>query len=182
MGLRMKLIAKKELILLFQVTPSRILCDRQFWSYDFLNLFLFFRIFPNKAGYTANTSRGRVGRGGNACFPTFRLVRDGPTNRRTDKASYHQQRRVASSEKRCKQKQLKVVASCAFCFSSHINCKDTIGSGKVRIFARTFSETFFKFLFQNRNLKQKISKTWDLKIKLIYWRLVIADVKSLVRD
>ena len=43
--LRMKLSAKKELILLFQMTPSRILCDRYFWSYDFLNLFLFFRIF-----------------------------------------------------------------------------------------------------------------------------------------
>ena len=50
----------------------------------------------NKAGYTANTSRGRVGRGGNACFPTFRLDHHGPTNRptdqrtdgRTDKASY----------------------------------------------------------------------------------------------
>ena len=28
MTLRMKLIAKKELILLFQMTPSRILCDR----------------------------------------------------------------------------------------------------------------------------------------------------------
>ena len=28
MGLRMKLIAKKELILLFQMTPSRILCDQ----------------------------------------------------------------------------------------------------------------------------------------------------------
>ena len=27
MGLHMKLIAKKELILLFQMTPSRILCD-----------------------------------------------------------------------------------------------------------------------------------------------------------
>ena len=35
MVLRMKLIAKKELILLFQMTPSRILCDRYFWSYDF---------------------------------------------------------------------------------------------------------------------------------------------------
>ena len=49
MGLRMKLIAKKELILLFQMTPSRILCDQQFWSYEFLNLFLFFcifRVFP----------------------------------------------------------------------------------------------------------------------------------------
>ena len=46
----------------------------------------------NKAGYTANTSRGRVGRGGNACFHTFRLERDGPTDRptdgRMDKASY----------------------------------------------------------------------------------------------
>ena len=50
----------------------------------------------NKAGYTVNTSRGGVGRGGNACFPTFRLERDGPTdrptdqrtNRRTDKAYY----------------------------------------------------------------------------------------------
>ena len=38
----------------------------------------------NKAGYTANTSRGRVGRGGNACFPTFRIERDGPTDRPTD--------------------------------------------------------------------------------------------------
>ena len=28
MGLSMKLIAKKELILLFQMTPSRILCDQ----------------------------------------------------------------------------------------------------------------------------------------------------------
>ena len=34
----------------------------------------------NKAGYTANTSRGRVGRGGDACFPTFWLERDGPTD------------------------------------------------------------------------------------------------------
>ena len=39
----------------------------------------------NKAGYTAITSRGRVGRGGNAGFSTFRLVlTDGPTNQRTD--------------------------------------------------------------------------------------------------
>ena len=45
----------------------------------------------NKAGYTA-TSCGRVGRGGNARFPTFQLERDRPTDqptdRRTDKASY----------------------------------------------------------------------------------------------
>ena len=46
MVLRMKLIAKKELNLPFQMTPSRILSHRYFWSYDFLNLFLFFRIFP----------------------------------------------------------------------------------------------------------------------------------------
>ena len=38
----------------------------------------------NKAGYTANTSRGRMGRGGNACFPTFRLERDGPTDQPTN--------------------------------------------------------------------------------------------------
>ena len=39
----------------------------------------------NKAGYTANTSCGRVGRGGNARFHTFRLVfTDRPTNGRTD--------------------------------------------------------------------------------------------------
>ena len=38
----------------------------------------------NKAGYTANTSRGRVGRGGNADFSTFRLVlTNGPTDGRT---------------------------------------------------------------------------------------------------
>ena len=42
----------------------------------------------NNAGYTA-TSCGRVGRSGNARFHTFRLVlTDGPTDGRTDKASY----------------------------------------------------------------------------------------------
>ena len=50
----------------------------------------------NKAGYTA-TSCGRVGRGGNARFPTFRLDHlygptnqptNRPTDRRTDKGSY----------------------------------------------------------------------------------------------
>ena len=53
----------------------------------------FWSININKAGYTANTSRGRVGRGGDAGFSTFRLVlTNGPTDRRTDgrtdKASY----------------------------------------------------------------------------------------------
>ena len=46
----------------------------------------------NKAGYTANTSWGRVGRGGNARFYTFQLDHHGPTDQRTDgqmdKASY----------------------------------------------------------------------------------------------
>ena len=54
----------------------------------------------NKAGYTANTSCGRVGRGGNARFHTLQLDHHGRTNRptdgrtdeptdgRTDKASY----------------------------------------------------------------------------------------------
>ena len=42
------------------------------------------KIKTNKAGYTANISRGRVGRGGNACFPTFRLERDGATDQPTD--------------------------------------------------------------------------------------------------
>ena len=37
----------------------------------------------NKAGYTA-TSCGRVGRSGNARFPTFGLDGYGPTDRRTD--------------------------------------------------------------------------------------------------
>ena len=46
----------------------------------------------NKAGYTA-TSCGRVGRGGFARFPTFRLMltdgrTNGRTDGRTDKASY----------------------------------------------------------------------------------------------
>ena len=39
---------------------------------------------PHKAGYTA-TSCGRVGRGGNARFPTFQLEHDGPTNQPTDR-------------------------------------------------------------------------------------------------
>ena len=68
-----------------------------------------------------------------------------------------------------------MVPSCAFYFLSHINSKDTIGSGKVQIFARTFIEIFLKILFQNRNSKLKNSKIWNFKIKLIYWRLMIAD-------
>ena len=47
----------------------------------------------NKAGYTANTSCGRVGRGENASFHTSRLVfndgrTDGPTDGPTDKVFY----------------------------------------------------------------------------------------------
>ena len=47
------------------------------------------RLFGNKAGYTANTSCGRVGRGENVCFHIFQLVltdqqRDGSTDRWTD--------------------------------------------------------------------------------------------------
>ena len=41
----------------------------------------------NKAGYTANTSRGRVGRGENAHFHTFNLDHHGPTDGRTDRQS-----------------------------------------------------------------------------------------------
>ena len=41
------------------------------------------KLNENKAGYTA-TSCGRVGRGGNARFPTFQLGRDRPTDQRTD--------------------------------------------------------------------------------------------------
>ena len=57
----------------------------------------------NKAGYTA-TSCGRVGRGRNARFPTFRLNHlygptDRPTDGRTDKASY----RVACPQLKNKQ-------------------------------------------------------------------------------
>ena len=37
----------------------------------------------NQAGYTA-TSCGRLGRGGNARFPTFQFERDGPTDQPTD--------------------------------------------------------------------------------------------------
>ena len=60
--------------------------------YSFTSPFFGYKSLWNKAGSTANTSRGRMGRGGNACFPTFRLERDGPTDRPTDrptdKASY----------------------------------------------------------------------------------------------
>ena len=43
------------------------------------------RLFGNKAGYTANTSCGRVGRGENARFHSFRLMlTDRPTDRPTD--------------------------------------------------------------------------------------------------
>ena len=38
----------------------------------------------NKAGYTANTSCGRVGRGGNARFHTFQLDHHGRKDQRTN--------------------------------------------------------------------------------------------------
>ena len=37
----------------------------------------------NKAGCAANTSRGRMGRGGNACFHTFQLDDPGWTDKTT---------------------------------------------------------------------------------------------------
>ena len=68
-----------------------------------------------------------------------------------------------------------MVPTCAFCFLSQINYKDTFGSGKVQIFAQIFIERFFKFLFQNKNSKHKNSLILDLKSKPIFWRLIIAD-------
>ena len=53
----------------------------------------------NKAGYTANTSRGRVGRGGNACFSTFH---HGPTNRPTDRQNLLQSRQSTTKKKKNK--------------------------------------------------------------------------------
>ena len=47
-----------------------------------------------------------------------------------------------------------MVLSCAFCFLAHINFKGTIGSGKVQIFAQTFTEIVLHFLFQSMNSKQ----------------------------
>ena len=55
-------------------------------------ILIVYDLLDNKAGYTANTSRGRVGRGGNARFCTFELDHYQRTDGRTDKASY----RVAS--------------------------------------------------------------------------------------
>ena len=37
--------AKKELIFLFQMAPTRSLYDHQFWRYEFLNLLIFFVFF-----------------------------------------------------------------------------------------------------------------------------------------
>ena len=59
-----------------------------------------FKAYKNKAGYTAYTSRGRVGRGGKCVFSHFRslLITDGQMDQwmdgRTEKASY----RVASPQ------------------------------------------------------------------------------------
>ena len=51
--------------------------------------YIWLLFLTNTAGYTANTSCGRVGRGGKARFHTFRLVvTDQWTDQRTDKASY----------------------------------------------------------------------------------------------
>ena len=48
-----------------------------------MRIFIDMKANSNKAGYTA-TSCGRVGRGGNVRFPTFRLDRYGPTDGLTD--------------------------------------------------------------------------------------------------
>ena len=47
-----------------------------------ISLALIMQMVHNKAGYTA-TSCGRVGRGGNTRFPTFRLDHYGRTDGRT---------------------------------------------------------------------------------------------------
>ena len=76
------------------------------------------RIPINKAGYTANTSCGRVGRGGNAHFHTFQLDHhgptDGPTDGRTEKASYRvacpqlkRKRRKKEAEKKGSREKMK---------------------------------------------------------------------------
>ena len=57
----------------------------------------------------------------------------------------------------------------------YIYFKDTISSGKIQIFVRTFIETFVKFWFQNRNSKPKNCTMWDLKQKLINWRFKVAE-------
>ena len=77
----------------FQVDWSR--CEDNYLTYRKCKRNVQRLVDLNKAGYTA-ISCERVGRGGNARFPTFQLERDGPTNRptdqptdrRTDKASY----------------------------------------------------------------------------------------------
>ena len=68
---------------------------RHYWGYGARSKLISTYVWqqlPNKAGYTA-TSCGRVGRGGNARFPIFRLVGYGRrtdrwTDGRTDKASH----------------------------------------------------------------------------------------------
>ena len=88
----------------------------------------------NKAVYTANTSRGRVGRGGNARFPTFRLDHHGPTHQRTDKASY----RVATPRlKMTKEKK------------RQRNCKIDLNRGKKLLSISYSVGSFLSFRFES---------------------------------
>ena len=63
-------------------------CSKDIWNYclHLNDSSLLFRDI-NKAGYTGNTSLGRVGRVGNAHFLTFRLDGFGRTNQRMDRQS-----------------------------------------------------------------------------------------------
>ena len=72
--------------------------------------------------------------------------------------SHQRKKKAASSGKRCKQKQLKVVPRCVFCSLQHINSQDAIDYGMVQIFARTFIKRFLKFLLQNKNSKGESSQ------------------------
>ena len=60
-----------------------------YWQFTRSSCPIVMTVKKNKAGYTANTSCGRVGSGGNARFHTFRLVvTDRRTDGQTDKGSY----------------------------------------------------------------------------------------------
>ena len=67
------------------ITPKLMIVETSGWRHlkEENKLFLSYE-YQNKAGYTANTSCGRVGRGGNARFNTFQLDHHGPTNQRTN--------------------------------------------------------------------------------------------------
>ena len=117
----------------------------------------------NKAGYTANTSCGRVGRGENASFHTSRLVFsdviDGPTEGPTDKGFY---RVVCPQLESCENRE-----KCYF----HDSIKKKLRKKKSSDAKRSpINMIFFSFQPESRQMKISVFPKCSLILVTLYFQ------------